>query len=160
MDDFFTIKPRNKNEQKEFVEFRILDVGEMIQYFFVITILAPLVLAAVLIYKPTDINLIKFISQILITLTVLAAWLSSLRFPAKSAFVIAIAMFVMHLITALSIDLIILQFGGTFVGMQSRIGGIYIFSLILAPTMRYMLFYTVVFYINIVQTIYRHVPAE
>ena len=160
LDNFFTIKPRNKKEQKEFAEFRNTDVGEMIQYCFGFNIVATLVLGAVLIYSATDINAIKFISQVLITMTVVTAWLIGMRFPAKCSFLIAFAVFGMHLITALSIDLILLKFGGTFVGMQSRIGGIYIYSLILAPSMRYIIYYTVVFYINITQTIYRHVPDE
>ena len=156
----FTIRPRNKEERKEFAEFRNTDVGEMIQYVFGFATVATLILSAVLVYEPTDINAVKLISQILIDLVIIAAWLIGSRFPEWFAFIIAVSMFMMHLITAVSIDVVLVVFEGTFVGMQSRIGGLYIYSLILAPSMSYMLFYSVIFYLNIAQTIERFVKDE
>ena len=129
----------------------------MIGYVFAFSVVASMILGLVLIGDPTVINLVKFISQILIMLVSVGALLIGNRFPTKFARVIAVGILLMHLITALTIDLVLNLPDGTFVGMQARIGGLFIYSLILAPSMKYMLFYTVIFYLNITQTIYRFV---
>ena len=50
------------------------------------------------------------------------------------------------LVIYLTIGLAFEQTDGENFGEQVRVSGIYMFSLILAPTMKYMLFYAIVFY--------------
>ena len=61
-----------------------------------------------------------------------------------------------HVLMAVTIELVIEVYKTEFVGWQSRIGGIFIYCLIIAPSMKYVAIYAVVFYINIVQSVLRY----
>ena len=83
-----------------------------------------------------------------------------MRFRDKFVLLIAALYVFAHLLMWIAIDLVMITFEGEFVGRQARIGGIFIYSLIIAPSMRYMALFFVVFYINVMQCIFRHTPAD
>ena len=155
----FTIKPTEEKVSHEFAEFRATDVGEMINYVIVFSFLSLLMVGVVCIADPSVYNWINFSTKIAQLLVLIITWRIGKRFPTKISFTVAIGILIIHILTALLNELVVYT-EETFDGPQMRYGGIFIYSLILAPSMKYMLFYIVVFYINIVQTRRRHQDEE
>ena len=158
--EIFKISPDREEEKIEFSKYRNDDVGHMFNYVLAFTVAAAIIVGLAWLSEPDIFSLTKFLGQFFIMLVFAVTWLIGNKIPDKYALIIAGGITVVHLVTTITIDLVIVEFGGTFIGMQSRIGGIFIYSLILAPSMKYMCFYIAIFYVNIIQVILRHVDEE
>lgn len=99
--------------------------------------------------EPTVFTFIKFLSYIIVILVFIITWVVGKYMPTRYGLIIAVAVTVVHLVSAITNDLIILTFDEKSIGVQPRLAGVLMYSLIISPSLKYQIYYMVVFFINI-----------
>ena len=128
----------------------------MLNYVIAFTLIASVALGLTCIHAPKQANYIDFATVIGRLIVLSITWFAGRASPGKFGLKIAVGVLVIYLMNGVCFAFI----DAHFYGEMARISGIFMFSLILAPSMRYMLYYLLVFYAYQAQSIQRHFESE
>ena len=105
-------------------------------------------------------NFIIFFVQFILTFAYGLTWKLGRKYQSEYVLMIAALYLLAHILMAIAIDLVLVTFETKWIGFQSRISGTLIYSILVAPSLRFIAFYIVVFFINILQVVWRHIPKD
>ena len=132
----------------------------MFIYICIFTAVATIAFFLAWVSEPTIPNFIIFFAQFVLTGLHGLTWKLGHKFQNRYVFMIAALYVVAHLLMTVTVELVVMIYETEFTGWQSRIGGIFIYCLIIAPNMKYVAIYAIVFYINIFFCIMRYVEKD
>ena len=128
----------------------------MFIYVCIFTAVASIAFFFAWVFEPTIPKFIIFFAQFILTGLHALTWKLGHKYQNRYVFMIAALCIVAHVIMTVTIELVIVTYETEFPGWQSRIGGIFMYCLIIAPNLKYVAMYAVVFYVNIVFCILRY----
>ena len=154
--EMFAIRPVNQSDRELFEEYRREDAKHMFIYICIFTAVATIAFFLAWVSAPTAPKFIIFFAQFILTALHALTWKLGHKYQDKYVFMIAALYVVAHVLMAISVELVIVTYKTEYIGFQSRIGGIFIYCLIIAPNLKYVAIYAIVFYVNIVYNVLRH----
>ena len=156
----FAIRPEKETDRELFEEYRREDVMYMFIYICIFTAVATVAFFLAWVSGPTTPKFIIFFAQFILTCMHGLTWKLGHTYRNWYVFMIAALYVFAHILMTVTIELVIETYKTEFVGWQSRIGGIFIYCLIIAPNLKYVAIYAIVFYVNILFCILRYVESD
>ena len=158
--NFFTIRPRKEEDRKLFSEFRNEDVAQMFIWNCILTPLMLLGDFSTLAADPTYPNFIIFFLTLVLTAFTGTTWLLGQKYRSKYVFMIFTLLAFANVLALITIELVELGYKAEWKNGPSRLGGYFMFIVTLAPSIRYVIMYTVVFYVSVNIISWRHDKAD
>ena len=154
--NYFTIRPSKEEDRNLFSEYRNEDVGQMFIWNCILTPLMCLGDFTTWAAEPTYPNFIVFFLTLVLTAFTGTTYLLGQKYRSKYAFMIFTLLAFANVLALITIELLYGGFGVEWTSGSSRIGGYFMFLVTLAPTVRYVIMYTVMFYVSVNIFVWRH----